>query len=176
MAFATANAQNWQEIKSYEGKFRVLCISDMVQKVDSIDTEVGKLAYHTYFHQPTDPKSAENLFYMVSYVDYPEFTVHSDSSALLESFFETTIESAVEAVDGNLLYSTDTNLDGFPGKLWRIEYLEGKVVIKTRGFVVKNRYYNIQTIAFKEKSINLAAERFFDSFYLFDEHVTPSGQ
>ena len=116
--------QNWQEYKSFEGKFRVLVPAEMNAKVDSIETEVGKLAYHTHLYQPEDVKVAENLIYMVSYVDYPELSIHSDSINLIEDFFDNTVESAAEAVMGNLIYAAETTLNDYPGRLWRIEYLE----------------------------------------------------
>ena len=167
ISFLSSHAQSWQENKSYEGKFRVSTPSEMIEKIDSVKTEVGTLAYHTFFHQPDDPKTADNLFYMVSYVDYPEGTVHSDSLELLSDFFENTIESAKLAVDGNLIYASEVHYLDFPGRLWRIEYLEDKVMIKTQAFVKENRYYALQVISFKEKSLNKSSEEFFKSFSLF---------
>ena len=87
--------QDWSEYKSFDGKFRVLVPAEMTAKVDSIQTEVGKLAYHTHLYQPTDVKTGENLIYMVSYVDYPEHSIHSDSTEILDEFFENTIESGL---------------------------------------------------------------------------------
>ena len=46
--------QNWTEYKSFEGKFRVVTPGELTEKVDSIETEVGKLAYHTFVYQPKD--------------------------------------------------------------------------------------------------------------------------
>lgn len=162
--------QDWQEYKSFEGKFRVLVPAKMTAKVDSIQTEVGKLAYHTHLYQPEAEKEAQNLIYMVSYVDYPELSIHSDSTALVDEFFDNTVESATEAVMGNLIYSAETSLHEYPGRLWRIEYLEDRAVIKTRAFLVKNRYYAIQTICLKEKALNTASDTFFNSFKIFGEN------
>lgn len=165
--FLNFTFQNWQEYKSFEGKFRVLVPAEMNSKVDSIQTEVGKLAYHTYLYQPEDVQEAENLIYMVSYVDYPISSIHSDSTALIGEFFDNTVESATEAVMGNLIYSSETTLSDYPGRLWRIEYLEDRAVIKTRAFLVKNRYYAIQTICLKEKALNSSSDKFFNSFKVF---------
>jgi hypothetical protein len=167
--FLNFTFQNWQEYKSFEGKFRVLVPAEMNAKVDSIQTEVGKLAYHTHLYQPEDVQEAENLIYMVSYVDYPTLSIHSDSTELIDEFFENTVESATEAVMGNLIYTSETTLNDYPGRLWRIEYLEDRAVIKTRAFLIENRYYAIQTICLKEKALNSASDKFFNSFRVFEK-------
>jgi hypothetical protein len=155
----------WQEYTSLEGRFRILAPGEMTQKVDTVSTEVGTLAYRTVFHQ-SPAKDADNLFYMVSYCDYPEGTFPADSSALLEEFFATTIEAAAASVDGEMIYTTDIQLKDHPGKFWRINYLDGKAVIKTKAYMVGDRYYAVQVISYKEGNINAAADRFFDSFHL----------
>jgi len=166
--FLNFTIQNWAEFKSFEGQFRVVAPGEMTEKVDSIETELGKLAYHAFVYQPEDEEKADNLIYMITYVDYPENSVHSDSTELVTEFFETTIESAAEAVKGNLIYSSETTLQEYPGRLWRIEYLEDRAVIKTRAFVAKNRYYSIQTISLKERALNTSSDKFFDSFRIFE--------
>ena len=120
--------------------------------MDSIDTEIGTLAYHTFYYQE-DEKTADNLFYMLSYCDYPEETVHSDSSALLIPFFDATIDAAVLSVDGELIYQDYIKKDDYPGMFWRIEYLENQAVIKTKAYVVANRFYSLQVISFKAQEI-----------------------
>lgn len=108
---------DWQEFKSFEGRFRVLAPGVMTEKTDTVTTELGNLDYHVFYHQ-TDNKDADNLFYMISYTDYPEGSVHSDSTEFLDEFFQTTLESAAAAVDGEVIYSTDIEYKDFPGKFW----------------------------------------------------------
>lgn len=157
--------QDWKEFNHPEGNFKILAPQAFTEKTDSVETALGKLAYHTYFIQ-TDEKLDENLFYMVSYCDYPSGVVFADSSGLTGEFFDATMEEAADAVGGKVLYSADVQLDGNPGRHWRIDYLDGKAVIKTKAFLVKNRFYSLQIIAYKEKSLNNDAERFFNSFRL----------
>ena len=152
----------WEEIKSYDGKFRILSPEAMTKKIDTVETQIGQLAYHTHFFQ--DDLQGENLFYMLSYCDYPEYTVHSDSTELLPEFFEATMESAAASVNGELLYSDDFSYREYPGKVWRIDYLEGKALIKTRAYLIGRRYYAMQTITLKDRSLNTASDKFLDSF------------
>ncbi len=158
----------WEEFVSYEGRFRVLTPGDFSVKIDSVSTAIGTLAYHTFYYQPPEADRPENLFYMISYCDYPPEGVHSDSTALLDEFFASTMDAAAESVQGELLYSAEQKLDGYPGRIWRIDYLQGQAVVKTRAFLVKNRYYAIQTITVESLAMNPASERFFDSFRLLE--------
>lgn len=158
---------DWEEFKSNDGNFRVLTPAPLEQKVDTMETGIGELTYHTFFHQ-SPMNDAENVFYMVSYCDYPEGTVHSDSTEMLADFFAATMDAAVESVDGELVYSDDVEIGAYPGKFWRIHYLQGGAVIKTKAFLVKNRYYAVQTIMFREMSLNPKSDRFMDSFSLLE--------
>jgi hypothetical protein len=45
--------------------------------------------------------------------------------------------------------------------------MEGAGVIKTKAYLVKNRYYAVQVITFDNKKENTFADRFFDSFSIF---------
>ncbi|MCB0550460.1 MAG: hypothetical protein KDD19_23020 [Phaeodactylibacter sp.] len=165
---ALPGQQQWQEFKSYEGRFQVMAPGAFQQKVDSIETPVGKLAYHVFFYQPAAADSADNLIYMLSYCDYPPLTVHSDSTELLNDFFQATIESAVESVKGELAYSSERPFFNYPGRIWRIDYINGEAVIKTRALVAGNRYYALQTATVKGRSMNTASDRFMDSFRLLE--------
>lgn len=154
----------WQVYTSPDGRFQIQVPGSFTEKTDSVKTDVGNLVYHTFYLQ-TD-STAENLFYMVSYCDYPPSVVFADSTGLAEDFFKETIEAAAETVKGELAYSSDIQLDTHPGKTWRIDYLGGKAVIKNRAYLVGSRYYALQTIAWKAKSLNADGTKFFDSFRL----------
>ena len=155
----------WTEFVSETGAFRVLAPGEFTLKVDSIETKIGTLAYHTYFLQDTTT-DADNKIYMVSYCDYPEATVHSDSTGLLADFFTETMEAAVFSIDGELAYWDEVELEQFPGRFWRVDYLGGQALIKTKAVLVKSRYYAVQTVMLKGKSMNNSSNRFLDSFRL----------
>lgn len=162
--FSFANP-DWEVFQSFDGKFKILSPGEMVKKEKTIETGIGNITYVTHLHQPTE-KTPDNIVYMVSYCDYPEYSIHSDSTAFLEEFFKTTIESSVESVDGELSYSSDIELGKYSGKLWRVDYNDGKVSIKTKAYMVKNRLYTLQVITHREKAMNIWADKFLDSFSL----------
>ncbi len=161
---AAAQSGDWQEVRSFDGRFRVLSPGPLTEKTDTMTTPVGELTYHTFFYQPEEEQKADNLIYMVSYCDYPEGALHSDSTELLQEFFDATIESARFSVKGDLIYESERKLRGYPGRFWRIHYLDGQAVIKTWGLVADNRYYSIQTVTLKNRGLNPSSDRFLDSF------------
>ena len=160
-------AQSWPEAVEFDGKFRVQTPAPLVEQVDTIEVAVGRLPYHVFYYQSPD-MGADNLFYMVSYTDYPTGTAHADSLDLLEAFWETTVAASVESLRGELLYESTANFGDYPGRRWRVDYLEGKAIVKTWAFLRNNRYYALQTIALKEKSLNPSTDRFFRSFELLE--------
>ncbi|MEQ8705894.1 MAG: hypothetical protein RIC19_18340 [Phaeodactylibacter sp.] len=164
-----AQTESWEEFKSFDGRFRVLAPGPLQMSVDTVEAPVGKLAYHTYFYQPPkEEKSAENLMYMVSYCDYPEGSIHADSTELLEEFFEATMESGAFSINGELIYHTDRDLKKAKGHYWRINYLKGEAVVKTWALVDGNRFYSIQTATVAKRSLNRSTDRFFESFAIIE--------
>lgn len=162
-----ANEVNsWKELRSYEGRFRIVMPGEVEEKSYTLATDVGDLTYRTFYCQ-LPLKGSDNLMYMLSYVDYPEGAIHSDSIALIPEFFEATMDAAAQSVKGDLVYSGTDNYKGYPGRRWRIDYLRGSAVIKTRAVIVEHRYYAIQTITKKDKNLNLSTDKFFESFTIF---------
>lgn len=158
---------DWDRFISEKGGFSIMVPGEMTQKENVVETEIGELTYHVYFHKPEE-KTADNFLYMVSYCDYPEGTVHSDSTELLAEFFEATVESSVFSIDGDLFYSADIDYRGYPGKMWRVNYGDNTAAIKTKAFVVRSRYYAIQAITLRDKSLNGSIDKFLDSFQLIE--------
>lgn len=167
---APVHAQNktrWEEFRSYEGRFRVLAPGSFRLKTDSIATDVGTLAWHTYFFD--DPtREAENAVYMLSYVDYPEGSIHHDSTELVSALFDATVEESAFSVAGGVTWSNRIRLGQYPGMFWRVDYKDGRAVIKTKAFVAGNRYYAIQVVMRRERSLNTAADKFLESLRLFE--------
>jgi hypothetical protein len=156
----------WQKVTLEKAGCTVLAPGPLTEKVDTVETPIGKIAYHTYYYQ-SSAKGPENFFYMLSYCQYPEGAVHSDSTELLADFFSTTIESAAASVDGDVIFANEITLGDYPGRFWRINYLDDQVIIRTKAYMVENRYYAIQTIMHRDRSLNPASDRFLDSLRLF---------
>ncbi len=158
----------WKEFISIDGNFRVMAPEALEEKVNEIETAIGTISHFTYFYQDEDEK-ADNLIYKVSYVDYPEHTIHSDSLDFLEEFFHSTIETSIQSVHGTLRYSDEIEMDDYPGRIWRVDYNKGKATIKTKAYMVGRRFYQVQVIGHSKKSMNTFQDRFFESFYLISK-------
>jgi hypothetical protein len=162
-----AQTATWKEQVNLEGKFRINAPGDLVEKVSNMKTAIGESAYHAFVFKPTEQKP-ENVFYIVNYVDYPQGTFPADSTELITEFFKVTIENSVIGVKGKLLYESDILLGTHKGKIWRVSYNQATVFIKSKCFLVGNRFYMIQTMTMKDKSMNTAADSFLDSFQVIE--------
>ena len=154
----------WTEFHSYDGGFRVRTPGSFTERIDTVKTAIGPIAYHSFMLVMNKEAYAENVFYMVSYCDYPEGVLHNDSLELTTAFLDATIDEAVKAVRGELVYQQPIEINGFPGRFWRIHYRSGDAVIKTKAYVIHNRYYQIQTAMTQEMGLNKASDEFLDSF------------
>ena len=170
---AGLNAQEsrteWLRYESLEGRFRLQMPAEVSTSVDTVRTPLGELAYHVFYYQ-SPQEDADNLFYMLSYTDYPTGTFHQDSTEFLQEFWKTTAQAAAESVDGTLIYHNKEPYQGYSGHFWRVQYLEDRAVVKTKAFLVGDRYYALQTIALRERALNPATDRFFDSFHLLGDN------
>lgn len=159
-------SQRWEEIRDIDGRFAILSPAAFRKTVDTIPTQVGELVFHTYFLQsPTE--EADNLIYMLSYVDYPEGSLHHDSTDLVLEFLQASQEEAIATVDGELLFANDETLQGYPGRFWRIDYLDGEASIRTKTYVVGRRYYQVQTVSKTNSGLNDSSGRYLGSLRFF---------
>lgn len=158
----------WEENAHFAGQFRVIMPGQFQEKIDSIDTPLGQMVYHTLYLAPTSEK-AENEVYMISYVDYPDGSLPSDSTALIQALFDETQDAAIEAVRGELMFSQDGFLQTHPYRYWRIDYLNGRGSIRTKAVVADHRFYTVQTVSRREYGMNTSTDRFIDSFKVFKQ-------
>ena len=158
----------WERFVSWEGRFEIRTPGQLSKHEEKIATALGEQVYHTYFFQPAEAEPEDNLVYMVSYCDYPEGTFHPDSAAVIRALFEETVAAAVESVKGELLYQAEAELQGRPGHIWRIHFQDDQVVIKSRAYLDKDRYYAVQTVMAREFSLHPASDAFLDSFRILE--------
>ena len=156
----------WEQIDDLEGRFRIETPGPLEHKIDTLDTAVGEQVFHTYFFKVPDLQRAENLIYVLSYVDYPGGALHQDSTELVSELLRSTEESAAEALRGEVVYATDREVLGYPGRIWRIDYKDGEAQARTLAFVVGGRYYELKTFALSGRGLSEASDRFFRGFRL----------
>ncbi len=159
----------WEERSDLDGRFKLLAPAELTHKVDTVETGMGKQAYHTFFLQAPDKDKAENIIYAISYVDYPEGTLHHDSLDLVGEFLTGTEEEAAIAVGGEVIYASDKQISGYPARLWRIDYPSkgGTASARTLAGIAGNRYYELKVFSLQASGLNKSADRFFDSVRIF---------
>ncbi|PHI19705.1 hypothetical protein CEQ90_11695 [Lewinellaceae bacterium SD302] len=160
-------SQDWQLYQDIDGGFEVLIPAEWAHSVDTVTTEVGDLLYHTYYLNTPAVDTVDNVFYMLSYVEYPEGSLHEDSLELVEELLDASEEEAVTRMKGELRFSTKKEIDFHPGRYWRIDYLDGEASMRTQAFVSENRYYAIQTISRIRSGINDSTQKFFGSLNVY---------
>ncbi|MEM6769987.1 MAG: hypothetical protein AAF597_05300 [Bacteroidota bacterium] len=159
----------WVEHNEVDGRFSLLAPAEFTHSLDSVTTAVGVQAYHTFHLQAPDQKRAENVIYALSYVDFPQGSLHHDSLELVTEFLLGTEEEAVRAVGGETVYAADKQLFGYPARQWRIDYPSrgGTASARTLAIVANNRYYELKVFSRSDKGVNKSADKFFDSLRIF---------
>ncbi|GIV31157.1 MAG: hypothetical protein KatS3mg029_0508 [Saprospiraceae bacterium] len=157
----------WVETIDPDGGFRVMTPCEMQSHVQPQSTVLGALMYHTWWCQGEEDDP--NTLYMVSWCEYPPGSLDGDSLDIRSELLQVTMEAATDNLRGTLMYAADAELEGHPGKQWRIDYNDGQAVMKSKAFFIGDRFLLIQVAASRERHLNPEADRFFDSLRLLDK-------
>jgi len=155
---------DWITFNSDTGNFSILVPDTMIHTTKSLNVAIGKLDYQIYHYQ--GPDTSENWLYQLSYVDYPVGSVHSDSTDFLQLLFEENVKSSTKSVYGKLAYQQPDNYGKYPGHIFKVHFADDKVAIKTRLYMIENRFYTISVTGPKGLSLNPKVEQFLNSFRL----------
>lgn len=161
-----AQESNWVTIKSEEFGYSVEFPQQPKPIQQSVNTELGPMAMNMNMLDVSSIEGEDNLVYGVIQSVYPEGTIHSDSTEMLDSFFEGSVNGAVKNVRGELLSELIISLGKYPGREIKIDFQNGMAVIRMRMYLVENRTYILQTITATEKDFNKSITHFMDSFKL----------
>ena len=163
--FWTAENTEWRSFTSKEGGFSVLIPGEFVREHKVIKTDIGDLPHISYVYQDTLGHS-KNELYVISYSDYPKNTFHKDSMDLIDELLEVSVDQKNKNLKGQITYNHKIKVEGYPGRIFRINYNNGKIVMKSKMFLVKDRFYSIQIYTLYKHSLNFNIDKFFNSFRL----------
>ena len=107
-----SNGQSWDRFEYDKGQFSILSPDSLEYVVQEFQTDLGKQMYHTYFYQLTQEEG--DIILMVSFVDYPIGSIHSDSTEILKNFFDQTATSAALSINGEIAYQSQDQYHGYP--------------------------------------------------------------
>ena len=154
----------WREFRDSVGRFRVLVPTEPSTSTQDIVTPVGTLTNHQFSIKGSDTL---NMAYGIGYYDYPKGTFPADSTDLIQTLLQETIENTRMALNGQLHYASDIALKQYPGKIWRIAFNQDKTLVKCKAFLVGDRFFLIHVLTAQDKSSNTASDKFLNSFSVF---------
>lgn len=156
--------QDWTTFKSIEGGFQIEVPGEMVQSTQQIDTDLGLVTYHS-FHCTTLSETTGNYVYMVSFYRSPAINIPEDSTALIQEFFDATVEQAAQSVSGEVVILDQIKYQNrFQGRFWRIHYNGGRSVLKTKVYLAGDTFYSIQVAVDAAFGLSEEIDHFLDSF------------
>jgi len=130
------------------------------------NTELGKIKMSVYTYDPPDNELDDNYTYAILENEYPDSLMNSDKKDLIDKFFRSSIDDAVQNFKGKLLTESKIQLNGFPGREFKVSLDNGAAVLTMRFYLVKNTMYMLQTITGAKKDRNPSIGKFMDSFTL----------
>ena len=152
---------------SDDGSFSILSPGDFVEKYQEMTTDIGDIEVYTLLCQP-DTKNHPNFLYLINYYDYPEGVQDEDAQSdeeFIKNLFDESVDQSLTSLDGKLLYTSNITLqEKYDGRINRISYNDGDSMVKSKMFLVDNRFYFLQVYTTKNNSLNLEMDEFLDSF------------
>jgi len=158
---------NWTVFTSENGGFAVLSPAPLDLNVQSIPTQAGEIQLHTYTHKVAD--STQQVFlYSVTYYEYPEVLIPSDSTEMVEQFFSETLSAIADRLEGQIVYSEPIASSDYPTRLTRISYQNDSYALKNKMVLANNRFYLIEVFSTSDQVVDNSINKFIDSFKLLE--------
>ena len=135
-----------------------------VMRADTVETALGPMPFQTWFYQDDEAISGNRL-YTLTMIDYPEGSFPVDSVERRMAFFESTVSSAAESVEGDVMISQPLEGQRYPGWYFRVDYgaKKGKTVYN-HVVLAEDRYYHLQVFALSKDEGSRTRGQFFDNF------------
>jgi hypothetical protein len=158
------SSEEWKifETKQYE----VLFPGKPTSQVKSVKTEIGEISMDIHMFDASKTGNDDNLVYGFITSDYPSDLVDHSNKELISNLFRSSIDGAVNNVKGTLLSETDIEINGHPGRAFKVDFNKGFAIINMRMYLVKNTMVMLQTITLTEKQANTSIDKFMNSFKL----------
>lgn len=137
---------------------------------DTLETDLGKIPIASVLHHcgkdnicgHDDPHSIYALIHM----DYPLGTFPADSTELINTFLDETIESRrIELGEGTVLdYQADLEMDDYSGRIVRYTNADRKVLCKGKFIIYDDRLIALQVVSDKKQIQRKEVTQFLNSF------------
>ena len=158
----------WHLIKPEQGHFQILAPGKMSSSVREIQTDIGKVDYHSLLYQRLDDSTVTFTF-IVSYYKLNEATIAAMDEELESDLLKATVIQSAHAIGGDIILEDDITYQGLhPGKYWRIHTDSDELVIKARAYLSDQYFYSIQVAVHKAQALSPDIDRFLDSFRILE--------
>ena len=131
-----------------------------------VNSAIGTLKLDLNVYEVPEGTKDDNFVYLLAESEYPDSLVNSDKKDFLDNFFRKAADGAVKNVQGRLLTENACTLGKFPGREIRIDFQNGKAIIKARMYLVKNILVMLETITDPKLEENKSVEKFMNSIQL----------
>jgi len=134
----------------------------------TVNTAMGELKLNNHTYEAPEGAKDDNLVYILSETEFNDTSAvnSNNSKAVVDKFFRGSVDGAVNSVHGKLLTEEVIQLDGYPGRKFRIDVQSGVAVMTMRAYLVKSKLYMLQVITETKKDFNKSMEKFMSSFTL----------
>lgn len=113
---------------------------------------------------------AINSFYTISHTTYPRGFANNIT---LSAFFQDLVKQAVSSISGVLLSDVDISTASVKGREIEIELEEGDFVVRSRFYLVDNRFYQIMVGNSKRTSYSDKDNAFMNSLKIMNHNAAP---
>lgn len=147
---ALAQAQPWTRFNSPEGRFSVLMPANPLREEQTKEVRGDKVVMRFF------TAGSEQGVFIVAYADYKMGPAKQELDANRDSF--------LRGMKATLISESDIKLQENPGREIRAE--RDRLSIRSRIYLIGNRYYQVVAITPATLPGNLQADRFLASFEL----------
>jgi hypothetical protein len=155
-------APDWATFTSADKDFSILFPEPPKETDQKLETAIGNLVVKMYTSE-----ASENEVYMLMTTDYPETSnISSDAdTSFLSKLFRGAIDGGIQNLgDGVLMSEENISLSGFPGREFKISFMDGEGLVHGRVYLAGRRMYMIQIVGAKENASTWEVARFMNSF------------
>lgn len=117
-------------------------------------------------YEPADSVKDDNHVYMIMESQYPDSTIHSDKTEIIEKFFRSAIDGAAKNSNCILMNESSGSVGKYPTRTIEMDFRNGLAIIKMEMILFRSKLIIIQTITETKKYSNSSIDGFFNSFVL----------
>lgn len=156
------NNEIWKWFTPKGENFEVIVPREMKSGLKNVVTDIGTMHPVTWLCEGV--KDEPNYLYMLSYVDYPEGVIHSDSMELLREILKESMQAHIEDLKATLVYDGTLDYGANPGIVYRASLNNELISVKCRMMIIGNRFYTLQVYCHAIRNMNNEMDRYLMSF------------